>query len=163
MKQYKAVFVDFDNTLCLHKRPIDYTSADIMFPALPYNIDERVNRYFGNSIENTTLIDILKKMKGMSLDTKFYILTTAGSKQRDLKLLWLTKHDLHEFFDEVLSVSDDCSKSEVIASYKKHYNLNANDILFLDNRVGGWNDLMQLGICDAYAPQTFTEMVLQEK
>ncbi len=43
LKDYKVIFVDFDNTICLHKNTLDYTEPEGLFA--DYGVNQQLIKY----------------------------------------------------------------------------------------------------------------------
>lgn len=118
------IFVDFDDTLCLHKKKIE--SANF----IAFNALDICDTVYKDSIPNKALINYLYKKQNE--DYLIIMLTSACSKMLDIKKVWCIKH-CPELFDDYISVSIDISKSEIMDAFIKRYNLNPSDCIFIDD------------------------------
>ena len=84
---YDKIFVDFDDTLCLHSHKIDYKRF-ITAPS-EYISDEA----YKDSILNNSLYEwLLGKQNDSKSRAQVYILTSASSFMLEAKKIWIKMH-----------------------------------------------------------------------
>ena len=150
MNKYKAIFVDFDNTICLHRHPVDYASPIALFEDSLHASRE----LFSDSLINQNLIDILSDIRE-SKDVIIGMLSSSGSIQLEIKKSWLKMAAPRLSFDFVYGVSVDCTKRQFIISFQKYYSIQPSECLLIDDDPGTVNDLYRTGVCDTCIPEMF--------
>ena len=147
---YKTIFVDFDNTLCLHRYPINYASKSALFSST--DVAEKI--WFRNSIPYQELIDKLSQLQQNGV--KIILLTSSGTKQLAAKKIWLNRHASNLHFDIIQAVSVDCSKAQYISAYIKYNHLETKECLMIDDCPSTINEIYRDRICDTITPVLFT-------
>lgn len=121
----KIIFVDFDDTLCLHKKNI-YSEK-----YLAYNPLDICDTVYKDSIPNDKLIKYLYKKKETE-DCYIMLLTSACSRMLEIKKVWCTKH-CPGLFDDYFAVSIDASKTEIMEAFIDRLGLDKKECLFIDD------------------------------
>lgn len=111
------IFVDFDDTLCLHKKTI-YCDKYIFANTNPYT----------NSIPNKKLMDFL--IKKSKEKYKIILLTYASSFMLQHKIKWCSNNCSFKFYDYI-GLGIDCSKSLYIKKISNKKNI--GKIIFIDD------------------------------
>ena len=97
-----------------------------------------------------------KVIEKLDSDMIFILGAVTTNKEIDRKYKWL-----EEFFPNIkrknmFFICSTMLKPEVIIEYCKHYNININDVVFVDDRIDVLRKAETLGII-AYHPSSFTE------
>lgn len=129
------VFVDFDDTLCLHKSTINSRII-------------RQDDFYKHSIPNNTLIKILQEYKDKTGDSVI-LLTMASSFMLEHKKEWCNKH-CNGLIDGFISLSVDCSKAEYINNFD-------GAIVFIDDSAKERSEVEKLNNTVVLSPQYIQE------
>lgn len=141
---YRIVFVDFDNTLCVHSHPIDYTSN------LLESKEDACTSWFKESYLDMTLVEYLVNLK--ETNCKIILLSNSGSKQLEVKKYFCEKY-VPDLFDDYVGCSCDCSKYDFIKAYLQKHDLVYVQCLLIDDSAEIINKLERDKICRAIPPQ----------
>ncbi len=144
---YSAIFVDFDNTLCLHMNRINYADSNLLFG----DSETACEKWFKHSIVNETLIEYLEEQR--LRNTVIILLSDSGSTQLEAKKLWVEQNCPPQLFSRIVATSIDCGKLLYIKSYMTYMGLSAQDILLIDDTPDTYNTASVRGICDIVTPQ----------
>ena len=121
----KVIFVDFDDTICLHN--IHIFIDDRMF----LNVDEASAKFYANSELNIPLYRYLVNEKNNG--TNIILLTSACSKMLDVKKCWLKNNCPSIEFDDFISASIDINKTQIMLCYAKHNKIDILDLVLIDD------------------------------
>ena len=122
----KFVFVDFDDTLCLHSGIID--TEKYLFTR-PCRVAKQA---YSKSRLNSTLVYYLQKLKKDGYTV--ILLTSACSKILSADKSWCAKY-CPKLFDDFISSGEDISKIEILKAYKKRYKIKGkDDIILIDDK-----------------------------
>lgn len=153
---YKAVFVDFDNTLVLHIDPkvTKYLKKSERALCMFKPKKEAVKMYEHSCI-NTDVVDYIKN--SIESDGKVILLSESTSKLMEVKRYYLQKH-LPNFVDEYISTSlKDIPKSLVIEAYIRQFNIPRNRVLYIEDDVGSIDMIRKQGLkIDVMQPQVIS-------
>lgn len=123
----KKIFIDFDDTICLHKGKIRTEKYIRMLP------EEIVVQAYENSQLNTSLYKwLINLQQNRQWDVKIYLLTHSSSFMLEAKKLWLEDNCPDIEFTDYIAISYDISKIDVIQSYYEAYG-NACKIIVVDD------------------------------
>lgn len=120
----KTIFVDFDDTLCLHlyRNKVDKH----IFDEIPEACD-----YFYNECElNVPLYSYLAREQE---NCDVILLSSASSKMLDIKKFWLDKYCPKLKFKDYIAVSIDINKSQIMLAYSQKFDVPIGDIVFIDD------------------------------
>lgn len=118
------IFVDFDDTLCIHPQPIETSTHMFEYPVVA------CKNFYSTSKVNNELIDYLKLEKE---EGKHIILLTAcNSKMLEIKKAWC-KDNCSDLFDDYISSSVDLSKSKIIKAFSEYHDIDIHDMLLIDD------------------------------
>lgn len=124
----KYIFVDFDNTLCLHPERPDEDGYQItsLFDGPEYCAKMR----YADSLVNYILLDVLRQYKddGVTL----YLITDTCSLALDAKKYWC-EQQCPDLFSDFFGTSSDLSKPSLIKFFMSHHNLNSDEVAFICN------------------------------
>lgn len=140
----KVIFVDFDDTLCLHRFNI-YTDARIF-----EKVDIACSKFYNQSELNHQLYKYLIDMKQNGY--KIILLTSACSKMLEIKKFWLKQNCPLVEFNDFISVSIDIDKSKIMIEYAKFNNIDNSNIIFIDDNCSERKYAQENGI-STYSPQ----------
>ncbi|HAJ77977.1 MAG TPA: hypothetical protein DCO89_02810 [Clostridiales bacterium] len=121
----KIIFVDFDDTICLHNVHIDID--DRMF----LNSNEASEKFYSKSELNQPLYKYLVNENNNG--AKIILLTSACSKMLDVKKYWLKTNCPLIEFDDYISASIDINKTQIMLSYAKHNKIDVSNIILIDD------------------------------
>ena len=121
------IFVDFDDTLCLHThwRPLtEYCWAEPK---------DAVNKLFGHAQVNKPLYDYL--LEKINNGDKVYLLTQSSSLMLKIKMEWIKqKYPLLKFEDFVCMASDENTKANLMELFAQRYQLDHKQLLLIDDK-----------------------------
>ena len=146
IRKFKVVFIDFDDTICLHKKPIDYASSDVLFE--PPEV--AASKWFADSFLNIPLYDMMLS----SGKKKAILLTQSGNTQLEAKKVWLANNAPQIDF-VFKSVSTDCPKYKYIESFCKKFGFGYEDCLLIDDEPEIVKDIDRRRICTARLPSYY--------
>ncbi len=152
----KALFVDFDNTICLHRYTINYASSSVFS-----NNEDALKSWFKDSIANKRLKTALETAKAKGC--KLIMLTSAGSKQLAVKKLWMKKNGFYELFEDFYSISADMTKLQFAYTYRKNYGLEYDECALIDDDPILWNEGYRRRVCDTFVSDMFIHEMRKEK
>jgi len=109
---HDKIFVDFDDTLCLHPHGIS-SSKYITSP--PEYIAEHA---YKDSCVNSSLVAWLHK-KQTDEKAQLYLITSASTFMVAAKRIWIEKNCPELTFADYIGVSVDTDKTSVIEAYRK--------------------------------------------
>lgn len=134
----KVIFVDFDDTICLHRFHIQIDER--MF----YSINKASELFYENSELNHQLYKYLleEQKKGANI----VLLSSACSKMLDIKKHWLNQNCNLLKFNDFIASSIDISKTDIMCSYAKYNNIDINDIVLIDDNCTERKDAQKKGI-----------------
>ena len=121
----KVIFVDFDDTICLHKFHIDVDER------LFDEVSVACENFYSKSDLNKSLYNYLIEMKKNG--ARIILLTSACSKMLDIKKYWIEKNCSLVKFDDYISASIDINKTQIMQAYAKHNNTDIKDIILIDD------------------------------
>lgn len=133
------VFVDFDDTLCLHRKEIDSK-----------NFICEGNAYL-SSVPNKPLIDKLYALKQEG--HKIVLLTMASAFMLKHKIEWCEKN-CPDLINDYEGLSIDCSKKDYISQISNSVS-NNEVILFIDDSHVERHQVEELDKVIVYSPQLF--------
>lgn len=110
-----VIFIDFDDTLCLHPHRI---SAKKYITSPP---DYIARHAYKDSAPNTHLIKWLKE-KQENDKAKIIVISSASSYMMAAKKIWVEKHCQSLEINDYIGVSVDAGKEDVVYAYFKTYN-----------------------------------------
>lgn len=122
----KTIFVDFDDTLCLHKYKIVVYNQCIF-----NNAKFASEKMYQKSSANILLIKYLEEQQKQG--AKLILLTSSCSKMLEIKKYWLKQCCENLIFDDYISVSIDITKTEIMLAYSKFYKISQSNIEFIDD------------------------------
>lgn len=140
----KTIFIDFDDTLCLHKYENKVTEN--IFNEASFASEEM----FHGCSANVLLIKYLEEQQ--KLGARLIVLTSASSKMLEVKKNWIKQHCKNLMFDDYISVSIDITKAKIMLHYSKFYNIPLKNIEFIDDARNERWDAEHSGIV-TYNPQ----------
>lgn len=108
----ELIFVDFDDTLCLHTHKIDSAWWITVPPELI------VHNAYKESARNEALIKWLK-WKQEDESAQIYVLSAAASFMMEAKKFWMQENCPEITVNKYISVSIDVSKADVIEAYHR--------------------------------------------
>ena len=108
----KTIFVDFDDTLCLHR--FNVYVDERMFE----ETHKACELFYANSELNLALYKYLDDMQKDG--AKIILLTSACSKMLDIKKYWIEKNCPLVKFDDYIAVSIDINKAQIMFEYAKY-------------------------------------------
>ena len=150
MSEYKVIFLDFDNTICLHRHPVDYASPVALFE----DSLQASRKLFSSSVINWELVDVLCNLRENN-DVIIGMLSSSGSIQLEIKKVWLKTAVPRLKLDFVYGVSVDCTKKQFILSFQKYHSIQPSECILIDDDPGTVNDLYRSGVCDTCIPEMF--------
>lgn len=109
---HDKIFVDFDDTLCLHPHRI---SSRKYITSPPEYIAEHA---YKESVINSALVAWLKR-KQTDDKARLYLITSASTFMVAAKKLWIEKNCPELTFTDFIGVSVDTDKTSVIEAYRK--------------------------------------------
>ena len=118
----KLIFVDFDDTLCLHSSRIAY--GDLLLT------DKK--DIFKDSIPNYSLIRYLEE-ESKDPETGIFLISACCSLFMPYKEDWCFKNCSKVKFTDYIGSSIDASKAEIIEGFRRRYNLRPEDIIYIDD------------------------------
>lgn len=142
----KVIFVDFDNTICLHRKPIEYGDPKVLF----MDSEKACDCWFQNSVACKELITKLYEMKQKGAE--LFLLTDSGSRQLESKKIWIKKN-CDGLFTDCFATSVDAPKWAFIKSYMEYKGLAFEECMLIDDHPDTYNRVMRENICEAYPPQ----------
>ena len=156
---YDKIFVDFDDTLCLHSHKID--SKRFITTSSEYISDEA----YKDSILNNSLYEwLLEKQNDPKSQAQVYILTAASSFMLEAKKTWIKMHCPKLDILDFIGVSIDVTKADIVEAYSKVYKerpLTAEtNIFFIDDNPADRHSVKEA--CDrviVMSPQYIAELV----
>lgn len=140
----KTIFVDFDDTLCLHKFNL-YTDARIF-----ENLDNACDKFYNQSELNKQLYSYLIDMKKSG--NEIILLSSACSKMLEIKKYWIEKYCPLVRFDDYIAVSIDIDKTKIMCEYAKYHKIDISNIIFIDDNCTERKCALEMGIL-TYSPQ----------
>ena len=140
----KVIFVDFDDTLCLHRFNI-YTDGRIF-----ENISDACEKFYNQSELNKQLYNHLIDMQKNGY--KIIMLSSACSKMLDVKKYWTEKNCPLVKFDDYIAVSIDIDKTKIMCEYAKYHKIDISNIIFIDDNCTERKCASEMGIL-TYSPQ----------
>ena len=150
MKTYNTIFVDFDETLCLHKQVIVYADDN------PFK--EKVS-IFKDSLLNSELAKYLYNQK--EAGAKIILLSTCNSVWLKKKREWVEAY-CPDLFDDFISSSVEMNKAQIVAAYMKVNNLDYDEVVMIDDYFQVLFDFRENKTCAAYLPSYIVENRLLE-
>ena len=133
----KCIFVDFDDTLCLHKEPI--RTEMHMFES----IETACKKFYKNSKANLELLDYLEHFKEEG--TRIILLSACNSKMIEIKKEWCKNH-CNNLFDDYIGSSVDLSKSDIIKAYAEFINEDILEMSLIDDSDKELEEAIEAGI-----------------
>ncbi len=124
-KVKRVIFVDFDDTICLHN--VHICVDDRMF----LNINEASEKFYAKSEINQPLNKYLVNEKNNG--ATIILLTSACSKMLDIKKYWLRTNCPLIEFDDYISASIDINKTQIMLSYAKYNKIDISSIVLIDD------------------------------
>ena len=118
----KLIFVDFDDTLCLHSSCIAY--IDLLLT--------NKKDIFKDSIPNYPLIRSLEE-ESKDPETGIFLISASCSLFMPYKEDWCSKNCSKVKFTDYIGSSIDASKAEIIEGFRHRYNLRPEDIIYIDD------------------------------
>ena len=123
---YKFIFVDFDDTLCVHTEYLN----DMYKQYLCERAEVICSNVYKNSLPNTVLISYLKERKQEG--THIVLISSANSILLGAKQVWCDTN-VRGLIDSYIATSIEMTKVDVIESYLNYYHLDKSDVLFIDD------------------------------
>ena len=121
----KTVFVDFDDTICLHRHEVEKNEK--MF----FEKEKACEILYKDSEVNIALYNYLIELKNFGYQV--ILLSASCSKLFELKKYWLEKNCPLLKFDDYISVSIDINKTQIMLAYVKYKNMKVEDIMLIDD------------------------------
>ena len=140
----KVIFVDFDDTLCLHRLNV-YTDSRIF-----EKVDVACSKFYCQSELNKKLYEYLIDAKHNG--NKIILLTSACSKMLEIKKYWIKQNCPLIDFDDYIAVSIDIDKSKIMSEYAKYNKIDISNIIFIDDNCTERKYAQENGIL-TYNPQ----------
>lgn len=140
----KIIFVDFDDTLCLHRFNIYIDER--MFE----ETNKACEMFYAKSELNLALYKYLTNMQKDG--AKIILLTSACSKMLDIKKYWIEKNCPLAIFDDYIAVSIDINKAQIMIEYARHNKIDISEIIFIDDNCTERKYAQEKGIL-TYNPQ----------
>lgn len=127
MPKYKVIFVDFDDTLCVHTEYLNDKYKQFLF-CDPETLCEKIYR---SSLVNHILLTKLTQLKN-EYNAQVILISSANSLLLDAKKHWCMQH-CPDLFNQFISSSIELTKADIILSYCTHEHLNEREVLFVDD------------------------------
>ena len=140
----KTIFVDFDDTLCLHRFNL-YIDARIF-----EKVDVACDKFYNQSELNKELYKYLIDMKKNGYE--IILLSSACSKMLDVKKYWIEKYCPLVKFNDYIAVSIDIDKTKIMCEYAKYHKIDTSDLIFIDDNCTERKCASEMGIL-TYSPQ----------
>lgn len=131
------IFVDFDDTLCIHPNPIKTELH--MFE----DVKTACENFYSNSKVNLDIIDYLEHYK--SEGAYIILLSACNSKMLEIKKEWCNIN-CPDLFDDYIGSSVDLSKSEIIMAFAAYKNVDIEDISLIDDNDEELDKATKMGI-----------------
>ena len=133
----KIIFVDFDDTICLHKGRI-----------FSKNYINKTSNPYKSSLKNDDLINFLneKNRKGWDI----ILLTNASSFMLSHKIKWCINNCPFRF-KEYIALSVDCTKKHFIEAFLKQYKV--DKAIFIDDKPTERHELENNKKVKVFSPQ----------
>ena len=139
----KVIFVDFDDTLCLHRKEVRTEQAVWL------GKEEGCKVAYGGSEPNHKVIQFVEQEKKKG--ARVVLLSSANSKMLQLKECWCEKH-CGGLIDEFVGSSIDLTKTQVMQAYAEKEGLDPGEIVFIDDRLAERLEAEKAGIT-VFSPQ----------
>lgn len=111
---YDKIFVDFDDTLCLHSHKIDSK----YFITAPFEYIS--NEAYKDSILNKSLYEwLLEKQNNPKSQAQVYMITLASTFMLEAKKIWTKMYCPELNILDFIGVSIDVTKSDIVEAYSK--------------------------------------------
>lgn len=133
----KTLFVDFDDTLCVHPEPIK--TELYMFET----IEKACEKFYHKSKLNLELLDYLEHFKEEGVE--IILLSTCNSKMIEIKKEWCRKY-CPDIFDDYIGASMDLSKTEIIKAYAVFKNEELLEMALIDDNDNELEEATMAGI-----------------
>lgn len=133
----KYIFVDFDDTLCIHPEPIKTELH--MFE----DVKKACEHFYHRSKVNLELIDYLEHFKEEG--SYIILLSACNSKMLEIKKEWCHQK-CPSIFDDYIGSSVDLSKSDIIKAFADHKNEDILDMTLIDDSDKDLSEATRIGI-----------------
>lgn len=147
----KLIFVDFDDTLCLHNSCIAH--RDLLLA------DKK--DIFKDSIPNYPLIRYLEE-ESKDPEIGIFLLSACCSLVMPYKEVWCSKNCSKVKFTDYIGSSIDASKAEIIEGFRRRYNLRPEDIIYIDDSITERKAALAYNF-KVYSPTYFNIMFTSDK
>ena len=145
----KVIFVDFDDTICLHRSHI-YIDDRMFYP-----IDKACEMFYKNSEPNHQLYKYL--IEEQKNGARLILLSSASSTMLRIKEFWLKNNCPLLRFDDYISASIDIDKTNIMCAYAKHYNIDISNLIFIDDSC------IERKTAEKYGILTFNPQLIMNK
>ena len=149
----KYVFFDVDGTLS------EYRYDDKIYGGIDSDLgcQSLEDLLFNNLFLTARPLKTMQKLiENLDSEKIFVLGATTTNNEIDQKYEWLSKYFPNIKRENVFFISSTLLKPEVILEYCKHYNINVNQVAFVDDRIDVLRKAESLGI-ESYHPSSFTE------
>lgn len=133
----KYLFVDFDDTLCIHPEPIK--TENFMFEEKK----DACQKFYGGSRLNIELLDYLEHFKAEGVE--IILLSACNSKMLEIKKEWC-KVNCPNIFDDYIGSSVDLTKTEIIKAYASFKKENLLEMALIDDNENELQEATMAGI-----------------
>ncbi len=148
----KYVFFDVDGTLS------EYRYKDVLYGGrnLELGCQSLEDLLFGDLFYKARPLKTMQRVIENLDSNRIFILGAATTNNEiEQKYLWLKENYPNIKKENIFFISSTMLKPEVIVEYCKHYNVNLQDVAFVDDRLDVLRKAEEMGIT-AYHPSSFT-------
>lgn len=135
----KACFISFDNVLCLHYEDLVFDES-IFFQSLK----DATAHLYSASYLNMPVYRYLIAIQEIGYPV--ILLSCANSKYLSLQKEWIKEHCRQVKFKDYIGVSSDKEKLDIIKCYRTFFNIESENILYIDNCCSIKEEMLQNSI-----------------
>lgn len=121
----KLIFVDFDDTLCLHSSWVSYQTLLLAGNDMTLDI-------LKDSVPNYPLIEYLEK-ESEDPETAIFLISASCSLFIPYKKRWCDQYCSKVRFTDYIGSSIEASKAIIMEGYRRQYNLKPEDVIYIDD------------------------------
>lgn len=149
----KYIFFDIDGTLS------EYRYNDKLYASLSPEIgcQSLEDILFGDLFYKARPLKTMQQLISKLDSNKIYILgTVVANNEINQKYKWLERYYPNIKKENIIFISSTLLKPNVILEYSKKFNIDINNIIFVDDRLDVLRKAEELGI-KSYHPSSFVE------